>query len=187
VPVATTLSRFPKRDRPTPYHGQGIVNPSMVPRALHGAASISRFVVRPLDMETTLTPATTTRRPLDKTLWASRILAALVILLLLFDAAGKLLRLRPVVEGTVRVGYSEAVIVPLGIVLLVSTVLYAMPRTALLGAILLTGWLGGATATHVRIGEPFWMPVLFGVVVWGCLYLRDERVRSLLPFRASSR
>ena len=71
---------------------------------------------------------------------------------------------------------------PLGVVLLASTVLYAVRRTAVLGAILLTAWLGGATATHVRIGEPFWMPVLFGVLVWGCLVLRDERVRALVPF-----
>jgi hypothetical protein len=132
-------------------------------------------------METTFSPVTTPRPALEKKLWTARILAALVILFLLFDAVGKLLRLGPVVEGTVRVGYSEGVIVPFGIVLLVSTVLYAMRKTAILGAILLTGWFGGATAIHVRIGEPLWMPVLFGVIVWGCLYLRDERVRSLLP------
>jgi hypothetical protein len=140
-------------------------------------------------MDTTLQPVaspsrlTTTRRPIDKKLWTARVVSTLLILLLLFDAVGKLLRLTPVVEGTVRVGYPEAVIAPLGVVLLVGTVLYAVRRTAVLGAILVTAWLGGATATHVRIGEPFWMPVLVGVLVWGCLVLRDERVRGLLlPF-----
>ena len=132
-------------------------------------------------MEATLSPAAAARPTVDKKVWSARILATLVVLFLLFDAVAKLLRLAPVVEGTVRVGYSEAVIVPLGVVLLVSTVLYAVPRTAVLGAILLTGWLGGAAATHVRIGEPFWMPVLFGVILWGSLVLRDARVRALLP------
>lgn len=125
---------------------------------------------------------TPSRRAIDKKLWTARVLGTLVILFLLFDAIAKLLRLAPVIEGTVRVGYSESVIVPLGVVLLLSTVLYAVRQTAVLGAILLTGWLGGATATHVRLGEPFWMPVLLGVIVWGCLYLRDERVKALLPF-----
>ncbi len=91
------------------------------------------------------------------------------------------MRLAPYVEGTARVGYSAGSLVPLGLVLLASTILYAVPRTAVLGAILLTAYLGGATATHVRMGEPFLFPVVFGVIVWGCLYLRDERVRSLLP------
>jgi DoxX-like family len=148
--------------------------------------SIRRRAVRRPGMETTLTPASTapTRvatasRTLDKRLWTARILGLLVLLFLLFDAVGKLLRLGPVVQGTLRVGYPDTVIVPLGIVLLVSTVLYALRRTAPLGAILLTAWLGGATATHVRMGEPFWMPVLFGVLVWGCLAMRDERVRAL--------
>jgi hypothetical protein len=135
-------------------------------------------------METILTPvasASQATRAFDKKLWTARILSSISVLLLLFDATGKLLRLAPVVEGTVRVGYPETVIVPLGVVLLVGTVLYAVRATAVLGAVILTGWLGGATATHVRIGEPFWMPVLVGVIVWGCLYLRDERVRALLP------
>lgn len=113
--------------------------------------------------------------------WIPRILGGLVIVFLLVDGAGKVLRLAPYVEGTAKVGYPTGVLVPLGIVLLVSTVLYAIPRTAVLGAILLTAYLGGATATHVRLGQPFFMPVLFGVIVWGCLYLRDERLRALVP------
>ena len=92
------------------------------------------------------------------------------------------MRLSPYVEGTTKLGYANGSVVPLGLFLLVSTVLYAVPRTAVLGAILLTGYLGGATATHVRLGEPFFLPVTFGVIVWGCIYLRDARVRALLRF-----
>lgn len=128
-----------------------------------------------------VTQTTPKAGPFRGSLWTARILGTLVVLFLLMDAVGKILRLAPYVEGTARVGYSPSVLVPLGLVLLASTILYAVPRTAVLGAILLTGYLGGATATHVRIGEPFIMPVVFGIIVWGCLYLRDERLRSLLP------
>jgi hypothetical protein len=121
-------------------------------------------------------------RPIRGKLWTARILGALVILFLVVDAAGKILRLAPYVEGTARVGYPSGVLVPLGLVLLTSTILYTVPRTAVLGAILLTGYLGGATATHVRLAQPFLLPVVFGIIVWGCLYVRDARVRSLLPF-----
>ncbi|HEY1558747.1 MAG TPA: DoxX family protein [Kofleriaceae bacterium] len=111
-------------------------------------------------------------------------LQTLAVLFLLVDALGKILQLAPYVEGTVRVGYSPSVLVPLGIVLAACTILYAVPRTAVLGAVLLTGYLGGATATHVRIGEPFVMPIVVGVIVWGCLYVRDARLRALLPLGA---
>ena len=126
--------------------------------------------------------AAATTRPIQAKLWTARILGALVILFLLVDAGGKVLRLAPYVEGTARVGYPPGCLVPLGLVLLVSTILYVFPRTAVLGAILLTGYLGGATATHVRLAQPFFFPVVFGIIVWGCLYVRDARVRSLLPF-----
>ena len=138
-------------------------------------------------MEAITTHASPVRPPLAVTLWTRRVLGTLVVLFLLFDAVAKLLRLQPVIDGTVRVGYPEGVIVPLGIVLLISTVLYVVPRTAFIGAILLTAWLGGATATHVRISEPFWMPVLLGVIVWGCLAMRDERVRALVSRPTSER
>ena len=121
-----------------------------------------------------------------KALWAGRVLSVLPALFLLFDGAAKLAKPEPVVEGTVRLGYSEAVIVPLGIVLLASTVLYLFPRTAVLGAILLTGYLGGAVDAHVRAGEgafPVLFPVAFGALIWGGLYLRDARVRALVPLR----
>ena len=121
-------------------------------------------------------------RAANAKIWTARILEGFAVLFLVVDGAGKVLRLAPYVEGTAKVGYPEGCLVPLGIVLLASTLLYAVRRTAVLGAILLTGYLGGATATHVRLGQPFVIPVLFGVILWGCLYLRDERLRSLLPF-----
>jgi hypothetical protein len=127
-------------------------------------------------------PADSKPRATTAKLWTARILGALVILFLLVDGAGKVLRLAPYVEGTAKVGYPDGSLVPLGLVLLVSTILYAIPRTAVLGAILLTGYLGGATATHVRMGQPFFFPVVFGAIVWGCVYLRDARLRALLPF-----
>jgi hypothetical protein len=119
--------------------------------------------------------------------WTGRVLATLVILFLLVDAAGKVLRLAPYVEGTVRAGFPADSVVPIGLVLLVCTVLFAIPRTTVLGGLFLTAYLGGATATHVRLGQPFVFPVLFGVVVWASLLLRDERLRGLLPFVRESR
>ena len=116
-------------------------------------------------------------------LWAGRILSALPVLFLLLDGVMKLVKPAFVVEATVQLGYPESVIVALGVVLVACTVLYLIPRTAVLGAILLTGYLGGAVATHVRVGGPLFsilMPVILGAMLWGGLYLRDERVRSLV-------
>ncbi|MDB5216451.1 MAG: hypothetical protein JWO86_4378 [Myxococcaceae bacterium] len=126
-------------------------------------------------------PAESSTRAATAKLWTARILGSLVTLFLLVDGAGKVLRLAPYVEGTAKVGYPADSIVPLGVVLLVCTLLYVIPRTAVLGALLLTGYLGGAVATHVRLEQPFFFPVIFGVIIWGCLYVRDARVRSLLP------
>ena len=109
----------------------------------------------------------------------------LVAIMLLMDAVMKLMKPKFVVEGTMKVGYPEHVVVPLGIVLLVCTVLYLIPLTSVLGAILLTGYLGGAVATHVRVGDPMFshglFPVYFGILLWWGLLLRDVRLRSLLP------
>ena len=129
---------------------------------------------------------TQTKPVSKKMLWAGRIMSALPILFLLVDGVMKLVKPAIVVESTVQLGYPETVIIPLGFVLLACTVLYAIPRTSVLGAILLTGYLGGAVATHVRMGEgpfPVLFPVIFGVLIWGGLYLRDERLRALLPLR----
>jgi len=121
-----------------------------------------------------------------KRLWAGRIISVLPALLLLLDAVMKFIKPAPVVQETVRLGYAESAIIPIGIVLLVCTVLYLIPRTAVLGAILLTGYLGGAVSTHVRMAEGWFaivFPVVFGAILWLGLYLRDDRLRSLIPVR----
>lgn len=125
----------------------------------------------------------------SKLLWAGRISSGLVALFMLVDGIMKLFKPAVVVEGTVRLGYSESVIIPLGIVLTLCTLLYVFPRTAILGAILLTGYLGGAVATHVRAGEPLFnilFPVFFGMLAWGGLWFRDARLRTLIPLVTSS-
>ena len=117
-------------------------------------------------------------------LWAGRIMSWLPALFLLVDGVMKLFKPAVVVEATVKLGYPENTILPIGIVLTVCTILYLIPRTAVLGAILLTGYLGGAVATHVRVGEglfPVTFPIIFGVLLWGGLYLRDNRLRTLIP------
>jgi len=121
-------------------------------------------------------------------LWAGRVVGGLPALFLLLDAVGKLVKPAPVVEATVKLGYPESVIVPLGFVLLACTVLYIVPRTAVLDAILLTGYLGGAVATHVRVSDPLFthalFPVYLGIMLWLGLYLRDAKLRKLVPVRA---
>jgi hypothetical protein len=119
-----------------------------------------------------------------KMLWAGRIISALPALMLLVSGVMKLVKPAPVVEGMTRLGYPEHLALGIGILELACTVLYLVPRTAVLGAILLTGYLGGATATHVRIGDPFIAPVVLGALVWLGLYLRDERLRALLPWQS---
>ena len=122
----------------------------------------------------------------SKRLWASRIMSGFPALFLLADGGMKLFKPRFVVEATTQLGYPESVIVGLGVVLLASTVLYLVPRTAVLGAILLTGYLGGAVATHVRVLASWFdilFPVLFGALLWGGLWLRDRRLQELLPLR----
>ena len=118
---------------------------------------------------------------------AGTVMAGLAILFLLFDAFGKVIRLAPVVEGTARLGYPEGSILAIGLVELACVIAYAVPRTSVLGAILLTGYLGGAVATHVRIGSPLLTHVLFpvyvAVLVWGGLCLREDRLSELLLLR----
>ena len=117
-------------------------------------------------------------------LWGGLIMSWLPALFLLIDGVMKLFKPAVVVEATVKLGYPENTILPIGIVLTVCTILYLIPRTAVLGAILLTGYLGGAVATHVRVGEglfPVSFPIIFGVQLWGGLYLRNTRLRTLIP------
>lgn len=119
-----------------------------------------------------------------KALRAGWVVSALPALLLVFSAVLKLAKVPAAVEGFKALGYDESVALGIGIVELACTVLYLIPCSTVLGAILLTGYLGGATATHVRVGESFFAPILLGVLVWGGLYLREARLRALLPLRS---
>ncbi|HEX8452969.1 MAG TPA: DoxX family protein [Longimicrobium sp.] len=122
-------------------------------------------------------------------LWTGRVLTAIPILFLAFDGAGKVANVAPVREAMAQLGYPADVGVGIGIILLACVALYAIPRTAVLGAILLTGYLGGAIATHVRVGNPLFSHILFPVyiaaMVWGGLYLRDARLLALVPLRTA--
>jgi hypothetical protein len=120
---------------------------------------------------------------------ASWIITGLIAVFMLLDAAMKFVQPRPVAAAFVRTGWPIQLSVTLGVVLLVSTILWLIPRTAVLGAILLTGYLGGAVATNLRLENPLFtntlFPVYFGVLVWLTLWLRDPQVRSLIPLRHS--
>jgi DoxX-like family len=128
--------------------------------------------------------STTQTAPVSKTsLWIGRTLSALAVLLFLFTAGFALLKPAVAAQGSVQYGYPDGVLQRLVIVEIACAILYAIPRTSVLGAILLTGYLGGATATHVRVGEPPFVAIIVGIVVWLGLYLRDERLRALVPLR----
>ena len=118
-------------------------------------------------------------------IWAGRVLSALAILFLAFDTTGKLLQLPAVVRGTVELGYPASSVFVIGAIQLVCLLAYVVPRTSLIGAVLLTGYLGGAIATHLRVGNPLLSHTLFplylAALIWGGLYLRDRRLRALLP------
>ncbi len=125
-------------------------------------------------------PVSMTRR------WAGRTISALAVLFLLFDSVVKALRLAPAVEATTQLGYPEHLTLGLGLVELACLVAYVLPRTSVLGAILLTGYLGGAVATHVRIGSPLFsvlFPIIIGGLLWGGLAVRDSQLRGLMPPR----
>jgi hypothetical protein len=125
-----------------------------------------------------------------RALWSGRILSGVAVLFLLFDATMKVLRLPVAVQGTKQLGYPENVVLWLGVLQLVCLVVYLVPRTSVLGAVLWTGYLGGAVATHVRVGDPLFSHVLFPVYVaallWAGLWLRDARLRAVLPVRADT-
>jgi hypothetical protein len=129
--------------------------------------------------------APTASAAISKTaLWTGRIISWLAIAFMLLDGAMKLVKPAPVVEATVKLGFPESTITGIGITLLINTVLYMIPRTSILGAVLVTGYLGGAVATQVRVGADLFsltFPVIFGALVWLGLWLRDERLRNLLP------
>ena len=132
----------------------------------------------------------TTASPAAKTpqkpglLWTGRILSALPVLVMGFAAVMAFARTPQVVEGMSKFGYQESTLLVIGVLELGSALIYLIPRTAVLGAILMTGYLGGATAAEFRVGSPtFLMPVLLGVLAWGGLFLRDARLRALIPLR----
>jgi len=132
--------------------------------------------------------ATSTAPVSSKQLWAGRIMSAVPVLFLLFDSVIKLMKIDAVVKGFGELGYSPDLAVGIGMLLLACVILYVIPPTSILGAILLTGYLGGAVATQVRVGNPLFSHVLFptyvGALIWGGLYLREGGLRALLPLRS---
>lgn len=126
----------------------------------------------------------TTGANVSKGVWTGRVLSGLAVAFLTFDAVGKLLRVAPVIEGTAQLGYPESTILPMGVLLVIGLALHLVPRTSVLGAIFLTGFLGGAVATHVRVGNPLATHTLFptyvAALLWGGLALRRLAVRAVL-------
>ena len=117
-------------------------------------------------------------------LWTGRIMSAVPVLLTLLGAVMKLAQVAPAMEGMVHAGFSERFVRPIGILEVICVVVYLIPQTSVLGAILLTGLLGGATVTTLRIGDPtFPLPVVLGMMAWGGLFFRDDRLRALIPLR----
>ncbi len=128
--------------------------------------------------------ATQTSPVSTRSLWAGRIVSAIPVLLLLLSAVMKLMKPPSVVQGFAHFGLPLNLAVKIGILELTCAVVYAIPRTCVLGAILMTAYLGGATVTNVRVGDSFIMTVVLGVLVWVGLFLRDERLRALVPLRS---
>ena len=120
----------------------------------------------------------------QRTVWIGRTLSGLAVLFLAFDAVIKLTQLPMAIQGTTDLGYPASVVLPLGLIQVLCLIVYLIPRTSVLGAILWTGYLGGAIATHVRLGNPLFthklFPIYVAALLWGGLYLRDRRVRALL-------
>lgn len=118
--------------------------------------------------------------------WIGRILSILIVLFMLFDGVSKVMKPASVVQGFTQAGWPASLVVAVGVIALVCAVLYAIPRTAVVGAILLTGYLGGATASNLRIGLPMivvFAPVILGVLAWVALFLRENRLRKLIPLK----
>lgn len=130
----------------------------------------------------TLTPTPTVSKGM---LWTGRVMSALPVLMVLFGSVMKLMRVPGVVEGFNRIGAPAQLIIPVGIIELICCVVYAIPRTSVLGAILMTGLLGGATITTLRISDHTYpMPVILGMLAWGGLWMRDPRLRALIPLKS---
>jgi hypothetical protein len=127
--------------------------------------------------------------PSKRRLWGSRIITGLVVLFVLFDGVTKLVKERHVLDAAAELGYSADAMAWIGLLLLSCTAVYLIPRTSVLGAVLLTGYLGGAVASNVRIAHPVFecvFPIIFGVLVWARLFLHEPRLGLLLPLRQQS-
>jgi uncharacterized membrane protein YphA (DoxX/SURF4 family) len=138
-------------------------------------------------METTNTTQTSTsEKPTvsKAALWTGRVMSTLPVLMLLMSAVMKLMKPPAVVEGFTKFGFPEHLILVIGVIELVCTIVYIIPQTAVIGAILLTGYMGGAIVTHLRAGDPVFIQIIFGIVIWGGIYLRDPRLRKLIPLRS---
>jgi hypothetical protein len=149
--------------------------------------TIAQAIATPLQAAAVM-PAKINELP-QKRLWTGRVLTGLAAAFLIFDAGMKLFKPPFVVEATLHLGYPESTIVGMGIVLLASTLLYLIPRTSILGAILLTGYLGGAVATNVRAEQPLFnivFPVIFACIAWGGLWLRDTRLEQMLSVNSKA-
>ena len=133
-----------------------------------------------------VSPVLTAAPTSKKLVWTGRVLTGLVVAFLLFDGAIKLVPIAAVIEACQRLGFPAELARHLGLVLVAATVLHLVPRTQVLGALLLTAYLGGATATHVRIGDPFWFPIGMGVILWAGLYLRNPRLHAFLTAPATA-
>jgi hypothetical protein len=131
--------------------------------------------------------ATQTVPAVKTTIWAGRIISTFAVLFLIFDSVIKVLNLAPAVEATTQLGYPASLVIGIGVLELACLAVYVIPRTAVLGAILLTGYLGGAIATQVRADSSLFsvvFPVIIGALIWGGLFLREERLRALIPLRS---
>jgi len=116
-----------------------------------------------------------------KMVWSGRIISIVIILFMVFDGVTKLIKIAPVVQAMIQGGFAASLAPVIGVIVLVCTIVYAIPRTSILGAILLTAYLGGATVTNLRVGQPVYLSIVFGILVWLGLYLRDARIRALIP------
>ena len=118
-----------------------------------------------------------------KMVWAGHIVSGLIVLLLLAGSIFGILKAAEMAPQMAKYGYPEGMMGKINIICILCALIYAFPRTAVLGAILLTGYFGGAIVTHLRVGEPFWIPILVAVLAWGGIFLRDEKLRALIPLR----
>jgi len=149
--------------------------------------SISRIAQFSMHEERSMSSIAQTASISRGKLWSARIITALVVLFLLFDLIVKLLRLPVAVQANVQLGYPESTVLVIGVIELLCLVTYLIPRTSVFGAILLTGYLGGAIASQLRAGNPLFshtlFPIYVALLIWAPLFLRDERVRALIPVR----